>query len=53
MIRSYGDIIGDEGDDLHRPAALGTDHRIDLIDFADHGRPAFGKGGLQILLGHP
>jgi len=40
-------IISDEGDDLHRASALGKDHRVDLIDLANHLRPALGgeRGG--------
>jgi hypothetical protein len=29
----------DDGDDFHRPAALGTEQRIDLVDLADQARP--------------
>jgi len=32
-------IIRDEGDDLHLTAALGTDHRVDLVDLPDHLGP--------------
>jgi hypothetical protein len=45
--------LRDEGDDLHSAAALGTDHRINLIDLPDHLRPALGGDALQVLLfGH-
>lgn len=29
-------VFGDEGDDLHRAAALMADHRVHFIDLADH-----------------
>ena len=32
--------IGEEGDDLHLAAALGAEHRVDLIHFSDHLGPA-------------
>ena len=46
-------IVGEESDDLHRPSALRTDHRVHLIDFADHCRPALGRDGLELLLATP
>ena len=38
----HGQIIGYEGTDLHLTAAFRTDHRVDLVKFPDHGRPALG-----------
>gem|GEM_PF-1640392 len=35
-------VLREEGDDAHRAAASRTDHRVDLVDLADHGRPALG-----------
>jgi len=32
--------VHDEGDDLHRSAALGAKNWINLINLTDHGRPA-------------
>ena len=32
-------VLREEGDDLHPAAAPGTDHRVDLIDLADHLGP--------------
>jgi len=49
----HGPIIGDEGDHLHQPPALGTEQRIDLIDLANHLRPALGRDALLFLLSHP
>jgi len=43
-------IVGEEGDDLHRAAALGADHRVNLIDFADHLGPALGRDRAELLL---
>ena len=45
--------LRDEGVDLHSAAALGTDHRINLIDLPHHGRPALGRDVLRLLLDHP
>jgi hypothetical protein len=77
----HGLIIGYESDDLHltalmepltllheyyKAAALRAEHRINLVNLADHGRasqssmrlpnqgrPALGRDGLKLLLGHP
>jgi hypothetical protein len=46
-------IVGQEGDDLHRGAALRTDRGVDFIDFADHLGPALGGAGPQLLLYDP
>jgi len=57
--------LRDEGDDLHlaalmepltllheycKAAALGAEHRVNLIDFSDHLGPALGGDALQVLL---
>jgi len=41
----YG-LVGKEGDDLHRAPALGTEHRVNFINLADHLGPALGRAGL-------
>jgi hypothetical protein len=46
-------LLRDESDDLHRPPALGADHRVNLINFSDHFRPALRWDRLRLLLGHP
>jgi len=46
-------ILRQESHDLHRASALGADYRVDFIDLADHLGLAFGRNGLEILLGHP
>ena len=48
----YG-VVREESDDLHRAAALRTDHRVDLIDLADHLGPALGRERPELLLNHP
>ena len=42
--------LRDEGDDLHPAPALGADHRVNLIDLPDHGRPTFGRKTPELLL---
>ncbi len=37
-------LLGDEGDDLHRSPATGTDKRVDLVDVADQVCPALSRG---------
>jgi len=49
----YHSIVSEESDDLHDAAALRADHRINLIDFANHLGPAFGGDGPELLLHHP
>ena len=46
-------IIGDEGDDLHRPSALGTDYRVDFINLANHLGPALGRDAPELVLNNP
>jgi len=46
-------IVGEESDDLHRGAALRADHRVNLIDLADHLGPALGGDGPQLILDNP
>jgi len=36
-------IVCDESDAVHLAAALGTDHRVDLVNFPDHRRQALGR----------
>ena len=43
-------IVGEEGDDLHLATVLGADHRVNLIDFADHLGPALGRDRPELLL---
>jgi hypothetical protein len=47
----YGEI-SEKGNDLHLSTALGTEHGVHFIHFADHGRPALGRDGLQVFLDH-
>jgi hypothetical protein len=42
--------IGDEGNDPHVRAALGTEQRVDLVDPADGLCPATSPSGLAILV---
>jgi hypothetical protein len=64
----YNRIVGEETNDLHltalmepltllheyyKAAALRAEHRIDLVNLADHGRPALGGDGPQLLLCDP
>ena len=49
----HGGIIHDESDDFHRATAFGANHRIDLVDFPDHRRPALGWDALLFPLCHP
>ena len=43
----------EEGDDLHPAPAFRADHRINLIDLPDHGRPAFGRKAPGLFLNDP
>jgi hypothetical protein len=43
-------IVCNKGDDLHPAAALGADHRVNLIHFADHLCPALGGDGPELFL---
>jgi hypothetical protein len=43
-------IVCQESDDLHRPAALGEEHGVDLVDLPDHGRPFLGGDGPRLFL---
>jgi hypothetical protein len=42
-------IVGKESDNLHRAAALGTDHRVDFINFTNHLSPALGAEGPELV----
>jgi hypothetical protein len=46
-------IVGEESDDAHLAAALRADHRVNLIDLADHLGPAPGRDGPELFLHHP
>jgi hypothetical protein len=46
-------VLGQEGHNSHPPPATRTDHRINLVDLADHLGPALGSDGLRLLLDHP
>ena len=46
-------IVGQERDDLHHASALGADHRVNLVDLADHLGPALGGDGPDLLLDSP
>ena len=45
-------IVGEESDNLHRAAALRTDHGVNFEDLADHLGPALGRRTSGLLL-HP
>jgi len=45
--------VAKEGDDLHRAPALGAEHRVDLIDLANHLGPALGRDALELVLNNP
>jgi hypothetical protein len=46
----YNGILRDEIDDLYRPPALGADHRVNLIDLPDYGRPILGMAPFLLRL---
>jgi hypothetical protein len=46
-------IVCEESNDLHRGAALRSDHRVNLIDLPDHLCPALGGEGPKLPLQHP
>jgi len=46
----YNGILRDEIDDLYRPPALGADHRVNLIDLPDYGRPILGMAPFHLRL---
>jgi len=46
-------IVGEESDDLHRPAAPDTGQGIHLVHFSDHFGPALGGDRAELLLLHP
>jgi len=46
-------VLRKESDDLHPPAAAGTNERVDFINLPDHLGPALGSDGLRLLLDHP
>jgi len=49
IARLHTVIVGDEGDDLHRAATVGTYKWIDFINFPDHSRPASVGNALQVF----
>jgi len=49
----HHDRLREEGDDLHLATAAGTGQRVDLVDFADHLRPALRGDGPELFLRHP
>ena len=46
----HNGILRDEIDDLYRPPALGADHRVNLIDLPDYGRPILGMAPFLLRL---
>jgi len=50
---SHGPKLPDEGDDLHRPAALRTDQLVHFVDFPDHLCPAFGRDAPKLRRDKP
>jgi hypothetical protein len=46
-------MLREESDDLHSTAAIRTKHRIDLVDFPDHGRPGLGRDARELLFNNP
>ncbi|MDH4270756.1 MAG: hypothetical protein OEW18_02135 [Candidatus Aminicenantes bacterium] len=46
----HNTMLREEGDALHRPPALWADHRVDLENLSDHGRPALGRGASELFI---
>jgi len=42
-------IVGEEGDDLHRGAALDTGQGVNFVHFADHLGPALGREAPELV----
>jgi len=45
-------VVGEEGDDLHRPSASRADHGVEFKDFPDHLGPAFKKKAPEPFLSY-